>query len=466
MSVWIVDDDSSIRWVLQKILEKHGVGTRGFSCAQEALNAFEEEIPQVVVTDLKMPGMSGYEFLQEIKGRFPSLPVILMTAYGDLEAAVEAFQKGAFDYLPKPFDLEKAVELIRRALLPSTAPEFPEEAESASEILGKAPAMQEVFRAIGRLSSSSATVLITGETGTGKELVARALHRTSPRKNKPFVALNTAAIPKELLESELFGHEKGAFTGAQVMRRGRFEEANGGTLFLDEIGDMPVELQTRLLRVLADGKFYRIGGQAAVQVDVRIIAATHQNLEARVNEGSFREDLFHRLNVIRLHLSPLRERVEDIPLLTRHFLKKSAQDLKLPPKELSPGAMTVIQSRPWRGNVRELENFCLWLTVMAPAPLVTPADLPREWTNEPVAEENGWQEPLARQVEMAIEAGKEGLLEVFVSEAERIVMEKVLSFAGNNPDLAARILGVGKNTLAKKQQALGLDNHCPEVSLR
>ncbi|HQN12204.1 MAG TPA: nitrogen regulation protein NR(I) [Quisquiliibacterium sp.] len=378
-SVWIVDDDQSIRWVLERALSREGFDVRAFASARECLRALEDGAPRVLVSDIRMPGESGIELLQKVHERRPSLPVIIMTAYSDLESAVSAFQGGAFEYLPKPFDLPKAVELIRRAMQESERVEPPpEDAEQSLEILGKAPAMQEVFRAIGRLSSSHVTVLITGESGTGKELVARALHDHSPRASHAFVALNTAAIPRDLLESELFGHERGAFTGAQQLRRGRFEQAEGGTLFLDEIGDMPPDLQTRLLRVLADGQFYRVGGHQPLKANVRVIAATHQNLEERVRKGLFREDLFHRLNVIRLRLPPLRERHEDIPVLARHFLQRSARELGVEPKRLTDEALTALSAFSWPGNVRQLENVCHWLNVMAPSQTVGVADLPPE----------------------------------------------------------------------------------------
>ena len=378
-SVWIVDDDRSIRWVFEKALTREEIPFRVFSSAQEALALLDTETPQVVVSDIRMPGGSGFDFLDQLKARHPSLPVIIMTAYSDLESAVAAFQGGAYEYLPKPFDVDNALELIRRALDEGArTTEVLEEGGETPEILGQAPAMQEVFRAIGRLSQSNATVLINGESGTGKELVARALHRHSARAKKPFIAINTAAIPKELLESELFGHERGAFTGANTLRRGRFEQAEGGTLFLDEIGDMPADLQTRLLRVLSDGQFYRVGGHAPIATHVRIIAATHQDLEARVREGLFREDLFHRLNVIRMRLPSLRERRQDIPLLARHFLQKSARELNVETKRLTDTATRFLESLDWRGNVRQLENICHWLTVMAPGVSVDMADLPAE----------------------------------------------------------------------------------------
>src|SRR5476651_961760 len=377
--IWIVDDDESIRWVLEKALARENLATKSFANARDAIAALEFETPQVLVSDIRMPGDSGLDLLQLVKSRFPGLPVIIITAFSDLDSAVAAFQGGAFEYLAKPFDIDKAVELIRRALDESLRETSVESGPSETpEIHGQAPAMQEVFRAIGRLSQSNVTVLITGESGSGKELVASALHKHSPRAAQPFIALNTAAIPKDLLESELFGHERGAFTGAQTTRRGRFEQADGGTLFLDEIGDMPFDLQTRLLRVLSDGQFYRVGGHQPIKSNVRIIAATHQDLEERVRQGLFREDLLHRLNVVRLRLPALRERPEDISLLARHFLQKSAHELKVEPKILSDAALAVLMRFSFPGNVRQVENLCHWLTVMAPGVSVDVNDLPPE----------------------------------------------------------------------------------------
>ena len=381
--IWIVDDDQSIRFVLEKALLRENLRTRSFTNPRDVIaaldDASDEEGPQILVSDIRMPGGSGLDLLEKVKVKHPGLPVIIMTAFSDLDSAVSAFQGGAFEYLPKPFDLPKAVDLIRRAVEESQREEVSEERMAAApEMLGQASAMQDVFRAIGRLSQSNVTVMITGESGSGKELVARALHKHSPRANGPFVAINTAAIPKDLLESELFGHERGAFTGAQTMRRGRFEQADGGTLFLDEIGDMPFDLQTRLLRVLSDGNFYRVGGHSAVKANVRVIAATHQNLEQRVKDGAFREDLFHRLNVIRLRLPALRERREDIAMLTRHFLHISAQQLGVEPKRISDAALAWLGVFAFPGNVRQLENICHWLTVMAPAQMIEPKDLPPE----------------------------------------------------------------------------------------
>src|SRR5574343_440327 len=378
--IWIVDDDQSIRFVLEKALAREQLPVRAFSNPRDVLSALNDgDEPQVLVSDIRMPGGSGLDLLGQGKQRLPGLPVIIMTAYSDLDSAVSAFQGGAFEYLPKPFDLTKATELIRRAVDESLREEVGDERHApAPEILGQAPAMQDVFRAIGRLSQSNVTVLITGESGSGKELVARALHKHSPRAEGPFVAINTAAIPKDLLESELFGHERGAFTGAQTMRRGRFEQADGGTLFLDEIGDMPFDLQTRLLRVLSDGQFYRVGGHQPIKSNVRVIAATHQNLEERVRQGVFREDLFHRLNVIRLRLPPLRERREDVPVLALFFVRRSATELGVEPKRLSDAALAVLTNFEFPGNVRQLENICHWLSVMAPSQVVEPKDLPDE----------------------------------------------------------------------------------------
>ncbi len=381
--IWIVDDDQSIRFVLEKALLREGLPTRSFTNPREVLAALaiatDDDGPQILVSDIRMPGGSGLDLLEAVKQKLPGLPVIIMTAFSDLDSAVSAFQGGAFEYLPKPFDLPKAVELIRRAVEESQREEVAEERMAdAPEMLGQAPAMQDVFRAIGRLSQSNVTVMITGESGSGKELVARALHKHSPRANGPFIAINTAAIPKDLLESELFGHERGAFTGAQTMRRGRFEQADGGTLFLDEIGDMPFDLQTRLLRVLSDGHFYRVGGHNAVKANVRVIAATHQDLEQRVKDGGFREDLYHRLNVIRLRLPALRERREDVFMLTRHFLQQSAKQLGVDPKRIADAALQQLSNFGFPGNVRQLENICHWLTVMAPAQMIEPKDLPPE----------------------------------------------------------------------------------------
>ena len=391
--IWIVDDDPSIRFVLEKALARENLPTRSFTHPREVLDALADitagdparQAPQVLVSDIRMPGGSGLQLLEKVRELQPGLPVIIMTAYSDLDSAVSAFQRGAFEYLPKPFDLPKAVELIRRAVEESQREEVTEERQTETpEMLGQAPAMQDVFRAIGRLSQSQVTVLITGESGSGKELVARALHKHSPVADGPFVAINTAAIPKDLLESELFGHERGAFTGAQTQRRGRFEQAEGGTLFLDEIGDMPFDLQTRLLRVLSDGQFYRVGGHAAVKAHVRVIAATHQDLEKRVKEGGFREDLFHRLNVIRLRLPALRERHEDVPVLTRHFLQQSARQLGVEPKRIADSAIARLEQFGFPGNVRQLENICHWLTVMAPAQVISLQDLPPEVLEAPI----------------------------------------------------------------------------------
>ncbi|HYA58964.1 MAG TPA: nitrogen regulation protein NR(I) [Burkholderiaceae bacterium] len=485
--IWVVDDDRSIRWVLEKALARANLASRVFETGAEVLEALKQGKPQVLVSDIRMPGMGGIELLQEVKGRYPSLPVIIMTAYSDLESAVSAFQGGAFEYLPKPFDVDKAIELIRRALdesLQVTAVE--EDPLEVPEILGQAPAMHDVFRAIGRLSQSNATVLITGESGSGKEVVARALHRHSSRAARPFIALNTAAIPRDLLESELFGHERGAFTGAQAMRRGRFEQAEGGTLFLDEIGDMPAELQTRLLRVLSDGFFYRVGGHQPLKADARVIAATHQNLDEQVREGRFREDLFHRLNVIRLRLPPLRERREDIPLLARHFLARSARELGVEPKRLTEEALQFITQLPFPGNVRQLENLCHWLTVLAPAQWVRVEDLPPELRQEraqsgatatgdsgqepagaaamvaartstmgPLAD---WKELLRVEVKQRLEKGQSGIIDELTSDFESVVIGCALGHVRGRRIEAATRLGLGRNTITRKVRELKLDH--------
>ncbi|HEX7557733.1 MAG TPA: nitrogen regulation protein NR(I) [Usitatibacter sp.] len=459
--VWIIDDDRSIRWVFEKALEREGIAHRTFSAAQDAIDKLAEETPQVVVSDIRMPGITGLEFMQQLKAKLPSTPVIIMTAYSDLESAVAAFQGGAFEYLPKPFDVDHAVELVRRALDESRrqVQPPPEDAE-APEILGQAPAMQEVFRAIGRLSQSHATVLITGESGTGKELVARALHRHSPRASKAFIAINTAAIPKDLLESELFGHERGAFTGAQTMRRGRFEQAEGGSLFLDEIGDMPQDLQTRLLRVLSDGQFYRVGGHTPLAANVRVIAATHQELESRVKQGLFREDLYHRLNVIRLRLPPLRERREDIAMLARHFLSKSAHDLGVEGKRLTDGAVQFFTAQDWPGNVRQLENVCHWVTVMAPGQVVHVKDLPAEVRGESAAAAAGdsdWRRLLEREVASRLARGESDIADPLTRDFETALIVKALQHTGGRRIEAAGLLGIGRNTLTRKVQELKID---------
>ncbi|HEY6094647.1 MAG TPA: nitrogen regulation protein NR(I) [Gallionellaceae bacterium] len=461
-SVWIIDDDRSIRWVLEKALERENIAFKSFVSADEALAALRQDAPQVVISDIRMPGSSGLDLLQTLRERHPHLPVIIMTAYSDLESAVSAFQGGAFEYLPKPFDVDQAVELIRRALEQSQRKAAPsDEAAAAPDILGHAPAMQEVFRAIGRLAHSQATVLINGESGTGKELVAHALHRHSPRADKPFIAINTAAIPKDLLESELFGHERGAFTGAAATRRGRFEQAEGGTLFLDEIGDMPAELQTRLLRVLSDGNFYRVGGHQPIKSNVRIIAATHQNLEDRVKQGLFREDLFHRLNVIRLRLPPLRERREDIPVLARYFLQKSARELGVEQRRLSEAALNYLSAQDFPGNVRQLENLCHWLTVMTPTQQVEIADLPPEWRESPAAAAaaaaGDWQSALRAQVALALQRGDPHILDTFTQQFERTLIAQALQHTGGRRIEAATLLGMGRNTLTRKTQELGMN---------
>lgn len=507
--IWIVDDDQSIRFVLEKALLRENLPTRSFTNPRDVLLALEssgdDDGPQILVSDIRMPGGSGLELLEKVKAKHPGLPVIIMTAFSDLDSAVSAFQGGAFEYLPKPFDLPKAVELIRRAVEESQREEVAEERMGASpEMLGQAPAMQDVFRAIGRLSPSNVTVMITGESGSGKELVARALHKHSPRANGPFVAINTAAIPKDLLESELFGHERGAFTGAQTMRRGRFEQAEGGTLFLDEIGDMPFDLQTRLLRVLSDGHFYRVGGHSAVKAHVRVIAATHQDLEQRVKEGAFREDLFHRLNVIRLRLPALRERKEDIPMLTRHFLQQSAQQLGVEPKRISDAALAWLGNFRFPGNVRQLENICHWLTVMAPAQVIEPKDLPPEVGvtlevagdgatpasvapgalagaelasgSQPKAVEGAgaatvlppaggsvqlssddWEHGLEAEAVALLASGRHDVWDELTRRFERRMILAALANTKGRRIEAAQKLGIGRNTITRKIQELGLE---------
>jgi two-component system, NtrC family, nitrogen regulation response regulator GlnG len=516
--IWIVDDDPSIRFVLEKALAREQFAVRSFASAREVMQALDSDQPQVLVSDIRMPGSSGIELLGQVKARLPDLPVIIMTAYSDLDSAVSAFQGGAFEYLPKPFDLPRAVELIRRAVDESQREAVRDAVQQAMpEMLGQAPAMHDVFRAIGRLSQSQVTVLITGESGTGKELVARALHKHSPRAEGPMVAINTAAIPKDLLESELFGHERGAFTGAQASRRGRFEQADGGTLFLDEIGDMPFDLQTRLLRVLSDGQYYRVGGVQPVKANVRVIAATHQNLEERVRQGAFREDLFHRLNVIRLRLPPLRERREDIPMLTRSFLGKSARELGVEAKRITEPALAQLAQFDFPGNVRQLENICHWLTVMAPSQVVEAKDLPPEllqaqpggsvgaapagldgaaapgaeagsaasalataalattlpagsaptagaWPasgSQPHAALAGavspWLADLQREARARLEAGEADVWEYLTRQFESSLIQTALSLTRGRRIEASQRLGIGRNTITRKIQELGLD---------
>jgi two-component system, NtrC family, nitrogen regulation response regulator GlnG len=507
--IWIVDDDQSIRFVLEKALLRQGLPTRSFIHPREVLQALDHtpaaEMPSVLVSDIRMPGGSGLDLLTQVKARLPGLPVIIMTAFSDLDSAVSAFQSGAFEYLAKPFDLPKAVELIRRAVEESQREEAVQvEVDSRHEMLGQAPAMQDVFRAIGRLSQSHVTVLITGESGSGKELVARALHKHSPRADGPFVAINTAAIPKELLESELFGHERGAFTGAQTTRRGRFEQAEGGTLFLDEIGDMPFDLQTRLLRVLSDGHFYRVGGHNAIKANVRVIAATHQDLEQRVRDSVFREDLYHRLNVIRLRLPALRERREDVAMLTRHFLQQSAHQLGVEPKRISEAALATLVQFQFPGNVRQLENICHWLTVMAPAQVIESKDLPPEVsgsvalnatetvpmpamapTSTPEAAApvvpphaapsapagvdsstasealapltlSDWEAGLEAEAMALLAAGREDVWNVIVNRVEARLIQTALHITRGRRIEAAQKLGIGRNTITRKIQELGL----------
>jgi len=498
--IWIVDDDQSIRFVLEKALTREEFTVRSFTNSRDVLKALEDDEPQVLVSDIRMPGGSGIDLLGKVRESHPALPVIIMTAYSDLDSAVSAFQGGAFEYLPKPFDLPKAVELIRRAVEESLREEVRDDkAAQMPEMLGQAPAMQDVFRAIGRLSQSIVTVLITGESGSGKELVANALHKHSPRASGPFVAINTAAIPKDLLESELFGHERGAFTGAQTTRRGRFEQADGGTLFLDEIGDMPFDLQTRLLRVLSDGQYYRVGGHNPMRSNVRVIAATHQNLEDRVRLGAFREDLFHRLNVIRLRLPALRERNEDVPALTRFFLQKSAKELGVEAKRITDAALARLTRFDFPGNVRQLENICHWLTVMAPAQMIEAKDLPPELQALPPAASSAappaaaavfaeaapslpgtgtgadtppqaapitpaaapavhWLAGLEQDARSLLLAGQPEVWDTLTRKFEAQLIHTALEITRGRRIEAAQKLGIGRNTITRKIQELGLDD--------
>ncbi|TEA71846.1 nitrogen regulation protein NR(I) [Allopusillimonas ginsengisoli] len=501
-SVWIIDDDQSIRWVLEKALARVSIPARGFAAASEMLDELQDAAPAVLVTDIRMPGLDGLSLLHRIKQQHPALPVIVMTAFTDLNSTVAAFQKGAFDYLPKPFDVNAAVALIQRALqtttnLAATVPASPAVAGTAERLMmqSSAPAMQEVFRAIGRLAASNVTVLVTGESGTGKELVARALHKHSNRADGAFIAVNAAAIPKDLLEAELFGHERGAFTGATQQRRGRFEEARGGTLFLDEIGDMPFDLQTRLLRVLAEGSFYRVGGSQAIQTDARIVAATHQPLEQRVAEGRFREDLFHRLNVIRLRLPPLRERKEDIPALVNLFMKNSAESLGVPERKLTPDALHALSEFDYPGNIRQLENFCQWLTVMSSGQVIEAKDLPPELlsvsqafagrplavsgqtekqhdvehdvhalsteSDEAAQDRAPWLSLLEQEAQTRLARNEPAIMATLGREFERVLLEAALDYSRGRRMEAAQRLGIGRNTLTRKCNELGLDQKPP-----
>jgi two-component system nitrogen regulation response regulator GlnG len=461
--VWVIDDDRSIRWVLQKTLEKADIDVTCFESADRVMSSLDKEQPDVVVSDIRMPGMDGLELLELLHTRYPDLPVIIMTAHSDLESAVSAYHGGAFEYLPKPFDVDEAIQQIRRAcrqLMSVEEKPMLENLDREKVIIGEAPAMQEVFRAIGRLARSNITVLINGESGTGKELVAHALHRHSTRSAGPFIALNMAAIPKDLMESELFGHERGAFTGAQTRRTGRFEQADGGTLFLDEIGDMPAELQTRLLRVLADGEFYRVGGHEPVKVDVRIIAATHQHLEGLVKSGSFREDLFHRLNVIRIHIPALRQRREDIPLLLKHFLKSAAEELAVETKLLLAETEVYLSQLEWPGNVRQLENTARWLTVMASGQEIHIDDLPSELKESQETQpshHDDWRQLLREWARKRLQEGGEAILNEAEPDFETALIETALEHTAGRRQDAARLLGWGRNTLTRKIKELGLE---------
>ena len=455
--IWVIDDDRSIRWVLERALNKANLNVELFDSANNAIKALESSTPQVIITDVRMPGMDGFQFLEKVQTQYPELPVIVMTAHSDLDNAVHAYKGGAFEYLPKPFDVDEAVELAKRAYQSNEeTTQSNTIIEEVPEIIGESQAMQEVFRGIGRLSRSSITVLINGETGTGKELVAHALHKHSLRSAKPFIALNMAAIPKDLLESELFGHEKGAFTGAQALRRGRFEQANMGTLFLDEIGDMPADLQTRLLRVLSDGEFYRVGGHEPVKADVRIIAATHQNLQELVEKGEFREDLMHRLNVIRIQVPALRERRQDIPILMKHFLAAAASELEVEAKQLDEEVITYLSNLEWSGNVRQLENLCRWLTVMASGKTIHLEDLPKELkeTKTSIETTSNWQSMLASWADQKLEKGDAEILQDATPQFERVLIEVAMKKTGGKRQRAAKLLGWGRNTLTRKIQEL------------
>ena len=475
--IWVIDDDRAMRWVLEKTFKEEGFEVTSFEEAQSALDQLAENAPDVILTDIRMPGIDGLTFLGKVKGNYPDLPVIIMTAHSDLESAVSSYQTGAFEYLPKPFDIDEALALVNRAIMHINKLQQQESAKTvqpiqSTEIIGESPAMQEVFRAIGRLSQSHITVLINGESGTGKELVAHALHRHSPRSSKPFIALNMAAIPKDLIETELFGHEKGAFTGANTQRQGRFEQANGGTLFLDEIGDMPFETQTRLLRVLADGEFYRVGGHIPVRVDVRIVAATHQDLEKLVQDGRFREDLYHRLNVIRIHIPKLAHRSEDIPMLAQHFLARAGKELGVSPKILRSETVEYMKQLPWQGNVRQLENTCRWLTVMITGREVYPEDLPSELKQIPIQKSDDpnhpsqhpdrimiqhWDELLGQWAIQKLKNGEMKLLDIATPMFERTLINAALQQTRGRKRHAAELLGWGRNTLTRKLKELGMD---------
>ena len=475
--IWVIDDDRAMRWVLEKTFKEEGFDVTSFEEAQSALDQLPIDAPDVILTDIRMPGIDGLTFLGKVKTSYPDLPVIIMTAHSDLESAVSSYQTGAFEYLPKPFDIDEALALVNRAILHINKLQQQESAKvtpiQSTEIIGESPAMQEVFRAIGRLSQSHITVLINGESGTGKELVAHALHRHSPRSSKPFIALNMAAIPKDLIETELFGHEKGAFTGANTQRQGRFEQANGGTLFLDEIGDMPFETQTRLLRVLADGEFYRVGGYIPLRVDVRIVAATHQDLEKLVQDGRFREDLYHRLNVIRIHIPKLAHRSEDIPMLAQHFLARAGKELGVSPKILRPETQEYIKLLPWQGNVRQLENTCRWLTVMITGRDVYPEDLPSELKQIPIHKSDDlaavntdldrvavhhWDELLAQWAVQKLKNGEMKILDIATPMFERTLINAALQQTRGRKRHAAELLGWGRNTLTRKLKELGMDS--------
>jgi two-component system nitrogen regulation response regulator GlnG len=462
LEVWVVDDDASVRWVLDRALTNEGISTRTFEAAEPLFDALRGGKPDVLITDVRMPGIDGLDAMRKLTRDGHEFPVIVITAHADLDSAVAAYQGGAFEYLPKPFDVDNAVALVRRAagVRPRSAGGHVESERPMPTMIGRAPAMQEVFRTIGRLSRASMTVLITGESGTGKELVARALHEHSPRAERPFIALNTTAIAAELLESELFGHERGAFTGADSRRIGRFEQADGGTLFLDEIGDMSPALQTRLLRVLAEGEFYRVGGQVPIRVDVRVIAATNQDLKVAVASQRFREDLFHRLNVIHIVTPPLRDRRDDIPLLLDYYLRDAARELGAPQKRLTPEALALLVGFDWPGNVRQLVNASRRLTVTAPGAEIRAEDIPEELGGQAAARVGAadWSHRLARWAELALKDGGDApLLNASLPDFERVLIRAALAHAQGHRQEAARLLGWGRNTLTRKIREYRLD---------
>ena len=463
-NVWIIDDEESIRTICTSALEDL-FKIEAFSSASQALLALNSSKPDLIITDIKMPGMSGLEFLDKVSEKYPDLPTIIITAHANMDNALSAYKGGAFEYLTKPFDINEIRKLVIKATKTKKTNLQEGLEESKSKIVGKAGSMQEVFKAIGKISKTDITVLIRGESGTGKELIAQSVHANSSRNNEPFVAINVAAIPHELLESELFGHEKGSFTGAQSQRIGRFEQALGGTLFLDEIGDMHPELQTRLLRVLSSHEFYRVGGQKPIKSDVRIIAATNQNIEQLIKTGKFREDLYHRLNVFRIELPPLRKRKEDIPMLVKHFLSKSAAEIKGDEKGIDKNAMKILNDYDWPGNIRQLENTCRYITVMAPSASITADDIPDEIKNDSQSEvsdtvnvnmdsTSSWEESLSSHIKNVLSDVND--LTRLSKELEKLLLQEALKASKGRKIDAAKILGLGRNTITRKIKDLGL----------